>query len=192
MPNMPGTTRRQTIFLRSFLKNPAGPSPADWPSAPILRRWLRRPAFLRALNTIRQTLHFQSDLLLAFASTSAALALNQPPLPDSPNSKTENQKSKIDLLKLSHLRQRFPGSLPQFPTRPTPDPTLDQTFEAFRQVLQLVHPEANARQALEFIEQRIRDADEPFDDSQEAQLARRQNAIEFLKTCQAKPPEHTP
>ncbi|MCY2954224.1 MAG: hypothetical protein NTU53_19995 [Planctomycetota bacterium] len=102
MPNMPGTTRRQTVFLRSFLKNPAGPSPADWPSAPILRRWLRRPAFLRALNTIRQTLHFQSDLLLAFAASSSSNNASATPTnpstiakkPNSPAARTPSNSSR--------------------------------------------------------------------------------------------------
>ncbi|MCY2950505.1 MAG: hypothetical protein NTU53_00820, partial [Planctomycetota bacterium] len=178
-------TPRQTIFLRSLVQSP--PDPAAWPSPTILRRWLRRPPFLRALDTLRQTLNYASDLLLAYAASSAALALHQPPLPDSSQSKIDNPKSKIDLLKLSHLRQRFPSAITTPTPRRAPDPTEQAVHERLMQMLQLIHPEANAREALEFFEQRIQQPHDPSDDSESAQLTRRQSAIDYLQTHASAP-----
>ena len=71
MPDIPNTTRAQTIFLRAFRTNPGGPPPSLWPTPAILRKWLRRPGFLRALNSILDTLRFQSDFHLANANRRA-------------------------------------------------------------------------------------------------------------------------
>ena len=49
MDNISGTSRLQTIFLRAFRLQPAGSTPDQWPSPAILRRWLRKPPFRRAL-----------------------------------------------------------------------------------------------------------------------------------------------
>lgn len=43
MPDIPGTSRAQTLFLRAFRKSPTGPTPDQWPSPAILRRWRRKP-----------------------------------------------------------------------------------------------------------------------------------------------------
>ncbi|MCY2951140.1 MAG: hypothetical protein NTU53_04080 [Planctomycetota bacterium] len=150
-------TRRQTIFLRSLLKN--APDSSTWPSPTILRRWLRRPAFLRALNSLRLTLNYTSDLLLAYAATYAALALQPSATPD--HSTIENQKSKIDLLKLSHLRQRFPAAIPAPTPRSPLDPTEQAVHERFMQMLMTVHPDVNAREALEFLQSRANAPDSP-------------------------------
>ncbi|MGA2499465.1 MAG: hypothetical protein ABSH20_17125, partial [Tepidisphaeraceae bacterium] len=42
-----------------------------WPAPAILRRWLRQPPFLRALNSLLETLRFQSDFQLATAAVNA-------------------------------------------------------------------------------------------------------------------------
>jgi hypothetical protein len=111
MPDIAGTTRAQTLFLRSFRTSPTGPAPADWPSPAILRKWLRKPAFRRTLATIRQTLQFQSDFQLASATTTAARKL----LTDDANL-TNHDLGR--LLRLAHLRQRFADPDPNAPTTP--------------------------------------------------------------------------
>jgi hypothetical protein len=104
MPRITGTTDAQSTFLRAFRHNPAGPAPADWPHPAILRRWLRRPAFLTALNSLHQTLRFQVDFHLATAAARAAAAFTaQPEL-------TTQDLSR--LLRLAHLRDRFASTTP--------------------------------------------------------------------------------
>jgi hypothetical protein len=100
MPDITGTTRAQTLFLRSFRTSPTGPAPADWPSPAILRKWLRKPAFRKALATIQETLHFQSDFQLASAAATAARKL----LTDDAHLTTHDLGR---LLRLAHLRHRF-------------------------------------------------------------------------------------
>src|ERR1041384_1051363 len=72
MPDIPGTTRAQTKFLRAFRKSPTGPAPNDWPSPPILRRWLGQPAFRDALQSIKTAINLQADFRLTAAATHAA------------------------------------------------------------------------------------------------------------------------
>jgi len=100
MSNITGTTRAQTLFLRAFRTSPTGPKPADWPSPAVLRKWLRKPAFRRALATIQETLRFQSDFQLASAATTAARKL----LTDDAALTTHDLGR---LLRLAHLRQRY-------------------------------------------------------------------------------------
>jgi hypothetical protein len=104
MPRIPNTSNQQSSFLRAFHKNKSGPPPQDWPSPAILRRWLRKPGFLKALQSIRQTLHFQSDFLL---SSAASTAFSTPDPLD-----PAQFKHLYQLLRLSHLRQRFTAALP--------------------------------------------------------------------------------
>ena len=54
MPRIPGTTNRQSAFLRSFRLDP-NPPPPSWPSRAILDRWLRRPAFRIAYDQVRES-----------------------------------------------------------------------------------------------------------------------------------------
>jgi hypothetical protein len=100
MTPIPGTTRAQTVFLRAFRTNPAGPAHADWPTPAILRRWLRRPAFAAALKSLRNTFRFQVDFHLASAAAHAAQQLTQ---------HSELSTQHCSLLRLAHLRQRFPA-----------------------------------------------------------------------------------
>jgi hypothetical protein len=104
MPRISGTTDNATSFLRAFRKNPAGPPPEQWPSPAILRQWLRRPSFRAALKSIQETLLLQADFHLATAATRAALTMIDP---HDPQSEIRNPKSAMNVLRLSHLRQRF-------------------------------------------------------------------------------------
>jgi hypothetical protein len=116
MPNVTGTTRAQTTFLRAFKTRPAGPPPEHWPSASLLRKWLRRRAFRVALRSLRDTHRFQTDFHLAAAASAAALKLAA-----TPNSalSPDDLKSIAQLLRLAHLRERFPTHYKlQSPSRP--------------------------------------------------------------------------
>lgn len=107
MPRIPGTTDRESSFLRAFRQSPAGPPAHQWPSPAILRRWLRRPAFRAAIASLHLTLKFQNDFLIAAAANQSLRALA-----DTPDA--------IDhglFLRLAHLRQRFPAD-------PHPEPHL--------------------------------------------------------------------
>jgi hypothetical protein len=52
MRDYKNTTRAQTDFLRAVAKNPYGLPPDQWPSPDILRRWLKRPGFCDATESI--------------------------------------------------------------------------------------------------------------------------------------------
>ncbi|MGA2500618.1 MAG: hypothetical protein ABSH20_23000 [Tepidisphaeraceae bacterium] len=115
MPRIPDTTNLQTTFLRAFRK-PGGPPPSLWPSPAILRKWLRHPGFIRALNSILETLRFQSDFHLATAATYASGQLPTPsaessdnasPPADSPDKPPSSLKTLESILRLAHVRQRF-------------------------------------------------------------------------------------
>jgi hypothetical protein len=44
MPKPIRNSHAQTIFLRAFQENPAGPPPDLWPSPAVFRKWLNRPS----------------------------------------------------------------------------------------------------------------------------------------------------
>jgi hypothetical protein len=116
MPRIKGTTSTMNTFLRAFREHPAGPPPEQWPTPAILRRWLRRPAFQRALVSLRKVLQFRAEFHLAAAAANAAQSLHATPTQDSELSTQDSRchKRLIDLLRLSHLRQRFPIEDPDF------------------------------------------------------------------------------
>ncbi|MGA2496353.1 MAG: hypothetical protein ABSH20_01345 [Tepidisphaeraceae bacterium] len=103
MPRIPGTSNAQTTFLRAFRIHPGGLPPDRWPSPAILRRWLRRPTFARALASVRDTLRLQADFHLASAATLASATLAGPNPPES--AAAVHRLS--NLLRLAHLRDRF-------------------------------------------------------------------------------------
>src|SRR5438477_10841351 len=114
MPDIPGTTRAQTIFLRAFRSNPFGPPPDAWPSPAILRRWLRKPGFHRAFLDLRTAIRAAADFHLAAASAQAAHRLAQAQDPANPAATTNEWTARdyLGALRLAHLRQRFPTDPP--------------------------------------------------------------------------------
>jgi hypothetical protein len=116
MSNRHSYTRSQKLFLKAFRQNPGGPPPADWPNPGTLQRWLRNEDFKDALQKVRDTIHFQSDFHLASAASAAAKSIHStvalPPTstPDAAHATPDlsrQLKSLTDLLRLSHIRQRF-------------------------------------------------------------------------------------
>jgi hypothetical protein len=77
MPRIPNTTNRQSAFLRALSKNPTGLPKDQWPSPAILRRWLRKPGFRAAFETLRATLAAQTALLRSHLA-SRRLLVNLP------------------------------------------------------------------------------------------------------------------
>ena len=104
MPRIEGTTNAQTAFLRAFRTNPSGPLPGDWPSPAILRRWLRRPAFGRALASLREAMRFRAQFHLANAANQAAEVLHDPVQRDALSS--QQVRTLFELLRADVIRQR--------------------------------------------------------------------------------------
>jgi hypothetical protein len=108
MPRINGTTNRMTQFLRSF-RNPGGPTAADWPSPAIFRKWLRRPGFRAAFQSLQQALRAQSDFLLTAAANRAAVAAATQP---------QTPLSGADLTSLLRMATSHMTRLPE-PEKPT-------------------------------------------------------------------------
>ena len=105
MPDIKGTNRAQTLFLRSFRRSPTGPAPEDWPSITLLRRWLRKPAFKAALDSIREALRFHAEFYLTIGASRAAQTLGTA---QQAALNSDDVKTLSELLRHAHLRQRFP------------------------------------------------------------------------------------
>jgi hypothetical protein len=172
-----GTTHAMTKFLRACSKNPLGPAPEDWPTATILRRWLRRKSFRRAFLTIQESHRLRSDFHLSAAGSYAAHSLelltqNNTLATLDDQSKIENQKSKIlsasTVLRLSHLRQRFSPSDPSIENPKSkkgaelatardlenpPELTEEQATSLLKYAINLLtraHPKATAAETAEY------------------------------------------
>ena len=111
MPRIPGTTNRQSAFLRALRTHLDGPPQELWPSPTILRKWLRRDGFRRALDSIRDTLTYQTDFALASAASKAArkylaasATTDQPPT-------HQDTLALSRLLRLAHQREANSASL---------------------------------------------------------------------------------
>ena len=111
MPRIPGTTNRQSAFLRALRTHLDGPPPELWPSPAILRKWLRREPFRRALDSIRDTLTYQTDFNLASAASKAAKKyLAATASPDNPPTHADT-RALAHLLRLAHQRESSSASL---------------------------------------------------------------------------------
>lgn len=75
MPNITGTTRAQSNFLRALRDNPSLP-PDVWPTPFLFRKWLRRPAFRRALLSLRDANRFRSAYHLSRSAAHASTLLH--------------------------------------------------------------------------------------------------------------------
>lgn len=145
MSNIPGTTRLQTKFLRSFLRNPAGPPPQDWPAPALLRRWLRRPTFRAAFTSLRKTARLQLATQTLLASLASAQHLHA--ALESNNLSPEQRRLYLDLLKLVHPRRSRPAA------RKAKDESDDLTFE--EQIDLLKHPSVPLDEAVAFFKSRL-------------------------------------
>jgi hypothetical protein len=131
-------TRAQTKFLRGFVANPAGPPPEQWPSPVVLRRWLKRPGFCGAMNSILRALRYQADFHLTAAAASGANLLHGAVHGGDALEARKHIEALIHLLRMNHIRQRFAEPLPQ------PEPVLRDWIKALR----LCAPNITVRDAL--------------------------------------------
>jgi hypothetical protein len=113
MEKVESVTRAQTKFLRAFAKNPYGPPADAWPSPIILRRWLKRPGFCGAMNSILRALRYQADFELTAAAASGAHVLHGTIQSGDVDAIKKKIESLVQLLRMSHIRQRFAEPLPQ-------------------------------------------------------------------------------
>ncbi|MCW3005270.1 MAG: hypothetical protein JWQ20_4568 [Conexibacter sp.] len=144
MPRITGTSNAQTTFLRLFRTHPAGPPPETWPNPALLRRWLRRPAFVTALNSLREALRFQVDFHLAAAAAQAAQRLTTPG--ESPLT-TLDLRRLSELLRLAHLRQRFPAATAAAPTASPATFALRAEIEELEECIDAFQQDRDARAA---------------------------------------------
>jgi hypothetical protein len=109
MPRIPGTTNEQSAFLRAFHRGRTGPPPRQWPTPPVLRRWLAKPAFRAALLEIHHAMQWQRQFHLTAAAVDAAYGMidRAPPSP-CPASPSRRQPRRVNPLRLieRHLRDR--------------------------------------------------------------------------------------
>ena len=143
MARVHGITYRQSQFLRALVEHPAGPPEDQWPHPTILRRWLRRPPFRSALDSLLGTLRYEADLRLAFASTTASRQLQQGSTAPADAAAQPSPRPHLlarDLLKLSHTRQRFAPPIPPPPVR----------FDDAEEFLKTIHPEIKLGEALDY------------------------------------------
>lgn len=143
MPDIKGTTRAQTIFLRSFRKEPFGPGAEHWPSVAVLRKWMRKPGFLAAMKSVREALRYQADFQLLSAAASAAHVLHTTVSAGDHEMQQAQLKGMSGLLKLAHLRERF--APPETKATPRDGQVMD--------FLRSVHPNAPVEAVLEAIAQ---------------------------------------
>src|SRR5205809_87409 len=74
----------QTEFLRKLRNDPMGLPPDEWPSALVLRRWIRQPGFCSAINGLRSALFVRTDMHLVAAAQALHRSLSSCNGPASP------------------------------------------------------------------------------------------------------------
>jgi hypothetical protein len=139
MPDLNGTTRAQTLFLRAFKRNPNGPPANEWPAPIVLRRWLKRPGFCGAMNSIFRAMRYKADFHLTAAAASGANLLHGAVAAGDVENVRKQIDSLIHLLRIAHIRHRFAEPLPQ----------PESTMHEFIRYLRIVHPDISVRDALE-------------------------------------------
>lgn len=151
MPYIKGMTGTQTVFLRACAKHPNGPPADQWPSPVVLRRWLKRPGFCEAMNSILRALRYQADFHLTAAAASGAVRLHETlEVGDLPAVKKQIE-SLVQLLRMSHIRHRFAEPLPR--TEPRGNDVIE--------VLRMAHPSITCEEALRHFDVLEQDDDNP-------------------------------
>lgn len=138
MPDLKGTTRAQTLFLRAFAKHPHGPPADQWPSPVILRRWLKRPGFCGAMNSILRSLRYMADFHITAAAASGSHLLHGTIQGGDVDAVRKKIESLIQLMRMAHIRHRFAEPLPK------PEP---RGFDLIG-LLRDVHPSITVEEAL--------------------------------------------
>jgi hypothetical protein len=170
MARIKGTNNAQSLFLRACLKDPSGMANEKWPSATVLRKWMRRRGFRVAIKGIRDSLRFQAEMHVASASASAAKCLAQ--VVGSDQELTEAQRERLraakeqiasltTLLRLAHLRSRFSAEAPEPPATPVfPPEVRDTVREIYAICSTTAHEDVTIGKARELYKQMGRDPHE--------------------------------
>ncbi len=106
MSRISNTTNRQSKFLRLLSRDPLGLPTDQWPSVPLLRKWMRRPGFVAALESIRRTLLTQSDLHLAAATAQIAHWMRLTPLGSQQAEDAPSLHTLLQVFRLAHARAK--------------------------------------------------------------------------------------
>jgi hypothetical protein len=141
MPDIKGTTRAQTKFLRSFRKCRFSPNVEEWPSPAVLRRWMRRPRFVMAMRGVRDALRYQADFQLLSAAAAAAHILHTSVCSSDHEQARIEMKAFADLMKLAHTRERF--------AKPDPEPQVSDA--SLLASMRAVHPSITVQEALQLM-----------------------------------------
>jgi hypothetical protein len=103
-------THGQYFFLQTIRRHPEGVPMLHWPRAATMRRWLRTPLFLRAMLTLRESMRFEADLILAgTAMRSAKLLagmLDKYNCDEKRYDLDKRMASLVRVLRAEHIRQR--------------------------------------------------------------------------------------
>ena len=99
--------RHQKAFLRKMRNDPDGLPQEQWPQAVVLRRWLRKPRFKRALKSLRETFAAEIDVMLAGAAARAAKRL-QAMLAGESGGQDQEQRMQalMRVIRVAHLRAK--------------------------------------------------------------------------------------
>src|ERR1700760_586660 len=106
MPRVEGLSNEQGTFIRAFRRSPAGPPVQGWPRPVVLRRWMSKPAFRRALGEIRSAGELQTRVRLAAAGVAAADGLRTTAPGESSDDRRASFQQNLDLLRLEIQRER--------------------------------------------------------------------------------------
>lgn len=113
MPRSHGLSDGQSNFLRALRSSPNGLAPDSLPSPVVLRRWMRRPRFRAALESVRGAMDFATDLHLAAAAARASNELHRvlTPQTDDPNADmpaqlASQQQQMQSLVRLMRMARR--------------------------------------------------------------------------------------
>jgi hypothetical protein len=142
MPRIRGTTDAQSSFLRALAKSELGPGKKPWPSAVVMRRWLRKPGFIAAMRRVRQAMRYQADFQLYSSAASAAHRMQSIVCEQGGEIEPKLLAALSSLLKLAHVRERFA----------VPDPKAEMRDGELMTFLRQVHPTVTVRSALDYIE----------------------------------------
>ncbi len=114
MSDFKGTTRSQTNFLRKLKRGQFGMVHDGWPSALLLRRWMRRQRFRELLHSMIESLAMQADLHLMSAGAQAARTLEKT-LAGGIDESTRSQFSAlVSMMRMTHARLRHAEQLKQY------------------------------------------------------------------------------
>ena len=103
-------THGQYFFLQTVRRHPEGLPMLHWPRASTMRRWLRTPLFLHAMLTLRESMRFEADFILAGTAVRSAKILSGILCEYTPEEKRYDQDKRIAslvrVLRTEHIRER--------------------------------------------------------------------------------------